>query len=191
MKLGALLGESSGERTETALKEVRALIDQTIRDTRSLTFDLSPPILHELGLEPTVEWLVDRLREEHGIDATFHDDGKHFVLGDNCRVLLFQSVQELLMNVMRHAQAQRVEVSIRHQGDEIEIETEDDGIGFDADEISLANGGPTGFGLFSIRERLCHLGGKLEIESKPGHGARIILKVPRMIETGQQGDESK
>jgi PAS domain S-box-containing protein len=190
MKLGALLRESSGGRT-SALKEVRALIDQTIRDTRSLTFDLSPPILHELGLEPAVEWLVDRLKEEYGIDATFHDDGRQLLLGDNCRVLLFQSVRELLMNVLRHAQAQRVDVSIRHQGGEIEIETKDDGIGFDASQISLADGGPTGFGLFSIRERLCHLGGQLEIESKPGHGARITLRVPRLVDTGQQGEEPR
>lgn len=191
MKLGAVARDTASEEAQMALGEVSALIDQTIQDTRTLTFDLSPPVLHELGLAPALEWLVDRLRDEHGIDATFRDAGEALGLGDECRILLFQSVQELLANTVRHAQARRVEVSIRQETGEIIVETRDDGVGFDAAKINPADGEQTGYGLFSTRERVSHLGGRLDIRSQPGRGTRIILRVPHRSDASPCEEETK
>ncbi len=93
------------------------------------------------------------------------------------RVLLFKAVSELLMNVIKHAQAHKVKVAIQREGSNIRITVEDDGIGFDVPEANQL-AGVKGFGLFSIRERLRHFGGSLQIQSGPRRGTLITLLAP-------------
>lgn len=191
MKLGAISTEAESESAGSSLTEIQKLIDQTIEDTRSLTFELSPPVLYELGFEAGVEWLVDRLRSDYSIEAEFSDDGRPKPLGNDCRVLLFQSVRELLMNVIRHSQAKRVSVSLQREQDDIVIRTTDDGIGFDVAEIESIGPESSGFGLFNIREHLSQLGGRAVFNSKVGEGAQIVLRAPCLKGTESKGDESK
>jgi len=99
-------------------------------------------------------------------------------MDDEIKVLLFRSVRELMMNIVKHAQARNARVTIRREGDEINIEVEDDGVGikdFLRDPKLRSNGG---FGLFSIRERLHYLGGQVQVESGNGRGTRVTLMVP-------------
>jgi signal transduction histidine kinase len=143
-----------------------------------LTFELSPPVLYELGFEAAMEWLVRQMREQHGLSTEFRGDGQTKPLEDNVRVLLFQAVRELLVNVAKHAQARNVTVSTQMAGDEIRVDVEDDGVGFDVSQAGSHDYKTGGFGLFSIRERLGHIGGYLNVESKPGVGTRITLVAP-------------
>jgi len=191
IRLG-LARESPGAppRMTEQIDEIRGMIERIIQDTRSLTFELSPPILYEIGFEPAVEWLVERFQGQHGIHASFRDDGAGKPLGDDLRVVLFQAVQEVLVNVVKHAHARRVEVAVRKaEGHAIAVEVKDDGVGFDPALHALPGSRPQGFGFFSIRERLGHLGGSLEIDSAPGKGTRIILRAP-LRETRNSGEES-
>ncbi|GAG56932.1 unnamed protein product, partial [marine sediment metagenome] len=161
------------------LEEVCNSLDQTIQETKSLTFNLSSPILYELGFEAAVsEWLTERIQKKHHIATEFEDDGQPKPLDDDVRVLLFRDVRELLINVVKHANANKVKVSVRKVGSEIHVRVEDDGWGFDPAEIRVAAVKKGGFGLFSIRERLEQLGGHLEIESAPGHGTKATLIAP-------------
>jgi PAS domain S-box-containing protein len=176
IKLGELR-ESVSPSFRKPLGEIHGLIEQTIRYTRSLTFELSPPILYELGFEAAVEWLTEQIQEKHGISVEFEDDLQPKPLGKEMRILLFKAVDELLMNVIKHAQAHKAKVAIQREGSHIRIMVEDDGIGFHTPEATpLAE--VKGFGLFSIRERLRHLGGSLQIQSGPCRGALITLLVP-------------
>jgi PAS domain S-box-containing protein len=176
IKLGELR-ESVSPSFRKPLGEIHGLIEQTIRYTRSLTFELSPPILYELGFEAAVEWLTEQIQEKHGISVEFEDDLQPKPLGKEMRILLFKAVDELLMNVIKHAQAHKAKVAIQREGSHIRIMVEDDGIGFHTPEANpLAE--VKGFGLFSIRERLRHLGGSLQIQSGPCRGALITLLVP-------------
>jgi PAS domain S-box-containing protein len=179
IKLGTLRGSAISPLAES-LDEIRNLIEQTIQYTRSLTFELSPPILYELGFEAAVEWLGEQILKKHGINFCFENDG-HKPLNDESRVLLFQTVRELLVNVAKHAQARNTEVSIQRDGDNIRIDVEDDGVGFDTSKFDyyLRRGG---FGLFSIRERLRHLGGHIEMKSEPGHGTQVTVVTPLKLE---------
>jgi len=162
-----------------AMDEIRDSLAQTIQNTRSLTFDLSSPILYELGFEAAVaEWLDEHIREKHGIETEFVDDGQPKPLDDDISVLLFRDIRELLINVVKHAQAQKVKVVVRRVDDEICINVEDDGVGFNVSEITSIATKKRGFGLFSIRERLEQLGGRLEIDSKPGSGTRVTVIAP-------------
>ena len=162
----------------TALDETRALIDQAIQSARSLTFELSPPILHELGFEASVHWLSEQMEEKYGIPTHLEDDLKPKPLDEDVRVVLFTAVRELLANVAKHARAHRVSVSLRRDGNRICIKVEDDGVGFDTSQINSHLNHISGFGLFSIRERVSHLGGHFEIDSTVGAGTRVSLMSP-------------
>ena len=166
---------SSPELTEP-LEEVCDYLGQVIRDTRTLTFDLSYPILYELGFEAAVaEWLEEKIQVKHGIETKFEDDGQTKPLSDDIRALLFRNVRELLINVVKHANAQNVKVSIRKVDSQIRVSVEDDGVGIDPAKVASLAGKNAGFGIFSIRERLELLGGHLEIESEPGRGSKITM----------------
>ena len=178
IKLGALRELALSPNLVKGLDEIRGLIEQTIRDTRSLTLELSPPILYELGFEAAVEWLTEQIQEQHGILIQFESDSQLKPLSQDVRVLLFKVVQELLHNVVKHAQARTAKVSLRENGDKIKIVVEDSGVGFDTDENKSRIGQMGGFGLFSVSERLDHLGGHFEIKSKPGHGTRVAILAP-------------
>jgi len=178
IKLGALRESTSSIGLDGDIEGIRDLIEQTIQDTRSLIFDLCPPFLYELGFEKALEWLLEEIQKQHGITTLFENDGKPKPLDDDVRVLLFRTVNELLMNVVKHAQAKKSKVSVQRDRDNIQINVEDDGIGFDASKIQYRMDKTGGFGLFRIRERLNYLGGQLKIESEPHRGTKISLVVP-------------
>ena len=163
------------------LKPVQDLIEQAIVDTRSLTFELSPPVLYELGLVPALEWLTRKIEQEHGVQTRFHDDGQPKLIGENFRIVLFQAVRELLVNVVKHAQARHAQVLLRRDGDALRIIIEDDGIGFEVSKSTSE--APRSFGLFNVRERVEYLGGKVKIRSVNNCGTRVTLIAPLNVET--------
>jgi len=178
IKLDSLAEAISSSELSKDLDEIRDLVAQTIESTRSLTFELSPPVLYELGFEPAMKWLVRETRQRYGLSTEFTDDGQSKPLDNNIRVLLFQAVRELLVNVVKHAQARNVTVSTRRAGDEICVSVEDDGVGFNVSESGSHEYRTGGFGLFSIRERLGYIGGHLDVESRVGKGTRVTLTAP-------------
>ncbi|MCD6302423.1 MAG: PAS domain-containing protein, partial [Anaerolineae bacterium] len=182
IKLGSLQESLPSTESCEVINEVRLLIEQTIQSVRSLTFELSPPILYELGLEAALEWLTEKFQDQHGIQFEFEDDFKPKPLENDIRVLLFQAVRELLVNVAKHSQAHKTKVSIGSDGDYVRIKVEDDGIGLELSKVGPPWDKACGFGLFSIRERLIPLGGDLEIKSEAGRGTRITLRAPKKQE---------
>ena len=163
---------------ERKLGETVALIDQALEQTRSLIFELSPPILHDLGLEAALGSLTNRMQRIHGIKIDYTYVGKGNELPEDLSVLLFRAVRELLFNIVKHAKATHVGISLAKDHDQLQIEVVDDGIGFDLAEAARRLRRGSGFGLFSVSERLQHLGGSFDISSRPGYGTRAILTVP-------------
>jgi signal transduction histidine kinase len=169
-----------------SLEEIRSLMEQSIKYTRSLTFELSTPLLYEIGLEPAVEWLGQEFQKKHGIEFRLTDDGTDKPLRDETRILIFQSIRELLTNVVKHARARSVTVTLERKDGSIRASVEDDGTGFDVGQVYDGSYMKCGFGLFSVRERLKNIGGSLDIESAPGSSTRITLTIPleKKRETG-------
>ena len=162
-----------------SLKDVINLISQTIDASRSLTFEISPPVLYELGFEAAVGWLVRQTRQRFGLDVEFINDEKPKPLNADIRVLLFQAVRELLVNVVKHAKAKKAKVYARAVDDNIQITVEDDGVGFDAAALNPARDFTKGgFGLFNIRERLDQIGGSVIIQSGRKKGTQITMTAP-------------
>jgi signal transduction histidine kinase len=138
-----------------------------------LTFQLSPPVLHDLGLTAAVEWLGDDIVRVYDLPVHVDDDGSVRELDERTRVILFRAVRELLVNVGKHAGARSARVRLRRRGQVVKIVVEDDGAGFDPEVATAGH-----FGLSSIRERLSHLGGTMSTRSKPGEGTRVELAAP-------------
>jgi signal transduction histidine kinase len=178
MRLSKICNSNRDIESGKELREILNLLDHTINVTRTLTFELSPPILHELGLESALEWLTEKFYEQNNIQTNFIDDGNPKPLDDDIRIILFRTVRELLFNVAKHAKAKNVTVSTERKDNSIRIYISDDGIGFEVSRVNVYKGKKSGFGLFSIQERLDFLGGKLNIESKPGQGTRVNLVAP-------------
>jgi PAS domain S-box-containing protein len=182
MKLDELREKKISVADGRLLDDIHKLLEKTIQDTRSLTFELSPPVLYELGFEPAIEWLAEQFQEQHDIVIDIVNDRQFKPLDDDMRVLLFKAVRELLVNVVKHADAQNAKVYIKRDGNNIRVEVEDDGVGFDMTEFSFSVSRDGGFGLFNMRERLEHLGGHFEIKSKTGHGTQVTLAAPLKCE---------
>jgi signal transduction histidine kinase len=175
LRLQRLHGDAALGGHGDALQELVALSDRAIRYTRSLTFDLSPPVLYELGLGPALDWLGEQAARKHGLKVKVRDRS-NLPLPDDIKVMLWKSARELLHNVIVHASAGRVAVTLEAREDRVALAVEDDGAGFDVTEARRQAGHR--FGLFSIEERLRHLGGRMTVQSARGQGARVCLECP-------------
>jgi signal transduction histidine kinase len=179
IQLGALQAEADSEDIKKKIEDVRGLLSQTIRDTRTLTFEVSPPVLYELGLRAALEWLAEIVRKQSGLEVVVTGDGSDRHLESEKRVLLFRICRELFFNVVKHAGARSVRVSVNGDGAAILVSIFDDGTGFDPDLLQAGyDPFERGFGLFSIREQLRHHGGTFEVDSTPGRGSAVTIVMP-------------
>ncbi|HUT89783.1 MAG TPA: MASE3 domain-containing protein [Thermoguttaceae bacterium] len=184
LKLGMLRRRASDEAQEQSLGQLDELLDQAIDASRSLTVKLSPPILYDAGLAPALEWLGRQMQKKHGLAVEVHADPQAEPDTDDWRVLIFQAVRELLFNVVKHARADsaRVEMTRTDEG-QVRVRVSDPGVGFDPSRFEADGGSDEGsdggFGLFSVRERLALLGGRLEIDATPGRGTRVSILAPQ------------
>mgnify|MGYP005842001721 CR=1 FL=1 len=175
----ALRNQVDDQRFAVALQQVVALLDQSLAASRALTVELSPPVLHEGTLAQALSWLAQWVHERHGLEVAIRLDPHAEPAGDDVRILLFQAARELLFNVVKHAQVERAYLGMRIvDHTTLELVVADEGVGFDASPANDALIAPSGFGLFSIRERLQLLGGRMEVVSSPKRGTRVTLYAP-------------
>jgi len=160
-----------------ALLEATEVIEQAERSARSLSFQISPPLLFELGLVPALQGLADELRKVYGLTAIVRDDGKPKDLSPTARSVLYRATRELLINVAKHAKVEVANVDVHNGEDLLVISVTDSGVGFDK-RLAEKHAPGSGFGLASMRERLRLIGGKFDIDTHPGDGTVATLAVP-------------
>ncbi len=160
------------------IDEVKELVKQTIQDTRTLTFELSPPVLYELGLVAAIDWLAEQFQIKHNMKCKVESDNKPKPLSQDIEIVLFRSVRELLVNIVKHAQAGKVKITIRVNKKNLRLRVTDDGIGFTQETRANRAYKDHQFGLFNITERIRHLGGQLEVDSQIGRGTMVTLVAP-------------
>lgn len=178
VKCGILKEYFNKKETDGLIDEINTLLDQTIKDTRSLTFELSPPILNELGFAPAIEWIGEKISKDNDIRIKFKNDKQPKPMDDDMGTFLFRAVQELLTNIVKHSQAQNAKIGIRKKGGFVHIVVEDDGIGFDILEMESFNWRFSKFGLFSIQKQMERIGGNIKIKSESGQGTSITMAAP-------------
>jgi len=155
--------------------KIRKAIEISIQEVRTLTFQISPPLLYELGFEAALDWLCEWAQDNHGLRVQFLDDGQPKLLDEEVRSTLFQAVRELLINAAKHAQIKIAAVAIEKSGNNLVLRVSDQGVGFDMKKVAENR---CGFGLFNIRQRIGHLGGSFQIESEPEKGTVVTIEVP-------------
>jgi len=187
LRLEAARGRAESKPIADALQRIEGLITEAGDVARDLSHELSPTVLHEHGLVPGLQWLSLWMREKHGLIVRVVADAAAGALDADVKVLLYQSVRELLFNVVKHAGVGRASVRIGPaHGGWIEVLVSDRGRGLDPAQTTAGRNADVGFGLFGIRERMASVGGRMEIESKPGRGCRFRLIAPLQGPPGKE-----
>ncbi|ALA58968.1 response regulator [Nitrospira moscoviensis] len=163
------------------LSDLQDILDRALAYTRTAMAELSPPVLHDLGLAVGLEWLGQQMGR-HGLHVTVEHEPEAAAAAaratEDLRVMLFQSARELLLNVAKHAGVDRARVTLAVEaGDRLVLTVRDDGKGFDPGGLGRG-GGPEHFGLFSLHERMEAVGGRMEIDARPGAGTTVRLALP-------------
>lgn len=159
------------------LSNLKAAAMSTFQKVRGFIFELRPMMLDDLGLVPTLRKYIDAFKEQSGMDININVSGTERRLEPYLEVMIFRAVQELLGNAARHSQATLVKIQLDLGSDFIRIMVDDNGRGFDPEIIKDSNN----LGLKLIRERSEMLGGKFEIDSSIGSGAKISFTVQARI----------
>lgn len=164
------------DRAREELDALKSSAASTFSDVKDFIFDLRPMMLDDLGVVPTLRRYVESFQEKNGLPVPMTVTGVERRLESHIEVTLFRSVQELLNNALMHAQAAQVQVSLDMGQDQVVAVVEDDGRGFNPEEV--ADGNTRTIGLSTLRERIQMLGGELNIQSSIGQGARIEFAIP-------------
>jgi PAS domain S-box-containing protein len=156
---------------------MKTLIESTVASVRRIATELRPLMLDDLGLVATIEWLVNDFSRRTGIAVDLNLPGAEFEVDPELSTALFRVLQESLTNVVRHADADHVRVTLSGSDHDVRLTVQDNGKGISGSHEN----GPKTFGLLGMRERANMLGGELAVESNPGAGTSIVMIVPRPI----------
>ncbi len=180
LKLAAIargLAQQPGDNTWAArLAEVQGMMDQINQEIRSLEFELSPPVLRQLGLVPAIGWLAEDLQRSYGLTVVVNDDEEDKPLDQTLRASMFRAVRALLINVTKHANVNTAHVDIQRVQGNILITVSDMGMRFDTANLDRLE--TSGLGLAGARERTEFAGGSLHVSSVPGAGTAITITMP-------------
>jgi PAS domain S-box-containing protein len=175
LSLASLKLHALGDATESArgarMVELEDLLVEIRRRIASLSFQLSPPLLHDVGLIAAVQWLAEDLEASHGLSVKIIEEHE-LELDENARVTFYRAIRELLLNVVKHAGVKEARVRISREGGMARISVEDAGVGLPPSAKRY------GFGLLALRERIEQLGGSLETRSTPGSGTTVVVSLP-------------
>lgn len=177
LKLGELAAARDAMASQALLAQARELLAQAIRATRCATFELSSPVLQQLGLQAAIESLVPRL-EAAGIKVTVAGGLPPLEVQPQVLAIVFRVLRELLANLVKHAKARRALITLHADEQLLLVAVADDGVGFDADRPRVGFGPDGGYGLFSAEAQMQAIGGRLHVESSPSRGTRATVSLP-------------
>ncbi|OGS36359.1 MAG: hypothetical protein A2293_05750 [Elusimicrobia bacterium RIFOXYB2_FULL_49_7] len=183
MRLSTLRQEAP-EAMALELDALHELVGHSVEDIRSLTFELSPPLLYDLGYKAAAEWLAEQFQQLYGIPIDVTADSSDAAVDNEVRAILFRATREVLFNTVKHAQATRAKIAVSVDKSVIRVTVEDNGKGFDAARL-LENKKNRGYGLFSVKEQLANLNGSMTVTSAPGSGTRVEMAAPLRMKRGR------
>ena len=178
-RLGFLEALLPAEKEQKILHDIKALIIEAIRFTRSLSSELGSSMVNYLPFVSTLEWMAEDILEGNNLAFKLNVNGSPELPPSDSRIIFIKAIREILVNIVKHAMADNVEISIYTDAGNIVVEINDDGIGFDPDAYApISPGDLRGVGIFTIRERMINLNGRFLIKSAPGQGTTVTLIMP-------------
>jgi signal transduction histidine kinase len=179
MQLAALCRTREDAQREPIAREIADVLERSFKLTRSLSVELAPPVLSELGLAAALEWLAAETRKNYNVEVIVEADSLANPKTADLRIFLFRAVRELLLNSVKHAGGSAVHITMQHrQPDKVRIIVADDGPGFDPNSLDNKRTDSQTVGLVNIRERVSSFGGEFHINSGSKRGTRITLLLP-------------
>jgi PAS domain S-box-containing protein len=176
MDIARLKGRAAADPAlAESLAQMDDVVDGAVTTTRRIAADLRPAILDDLGLAAAIAWHAEQVSARAGFELTVDVPDSDVSVDAAGAIVLYRVLQEALTNVARHARASHVTIQLRERAPHVTLEIRDDGRGFDPEAPTRS------FGLLGMRERTASVGGRLEVESAPGKGARVRAQVPRKI----------
>ena len=163
------------------LETIIGHVSQALENSRRITYDLSPPVLYELGLIETMYWLADKIKEEHQIQVNFSAEYDEIELSDSELIIIYRSIQEIINNAIKYARASQINIDLKRKTKGMEIDIADNGNGFDIKELNIVKQSNTGFGLFAVKERIQNFKGTFTINSKKGVGTEVKIYIPLKV----------
>lgn len=176
MNLSSIDIDACSPNIKNTLKFTSKLLNKAIEESRKLTYDLSPPILYELGLIPAIQWKLEQFQKDFNISTELIVEPKNIQLSKENNIFLYRTVGELLTNAYKHAEATEVVVKQATKNGMYRISVEDNGIGIDKSQLKHASN-KGGFGLLSIEERIESLNGTFNIEALD-KGTKADIEIP-------------
>jgi two-component system sensor histidine kinase DegS len=166
------------DQSRTELTNLRNAVKATFEKTMDFVFELSPMMLDDLGVVPTLRRYMEDFEEKSGLSVTFEVVGEERRLAPHVEVTVFRVVQELLHNVWQHAHASHVQVGLDLKGSMIAATVEDDGSGFDVDEVMASASDRKTIGITTMKQRIDMLGGSIQFDSSLGRGTKVTMSIP-------------
>ena len=161
------------------LDDISQSLLNVIEDTKELIFDLSSPLLNEIGLDAAItDWLENQVKKGYGLEYSYRQDNVTVELNELERTILFRNFKELVVNVFKHAQASKIDVRLGGDEETFFLAVTDNGRGFDPEQLEIKTSVQGGFGLFSIQERMADIGGRVDIDSGTEKGCTITMRLP-------------
>ncbi|BBO87292.1 sensor histidine kinase [Desulfosarcina ovata] len=180
MELNRLTRQADTDMRQQLMR-LAAFTGDYIEKMRNLAYTLNPPALHRGGLLPALNVLAKDMQTQHGLTVVLRNQAGAEPASSVLSSIVYRSIRELLLNVIKHAGVNEALVEVRSQDNRIRISVTDKGKGFDYPAIRNCKGCKPGFGLYSIEDRMMFIGGTMQITTKPGKGSSIVLTVPRDI----------
>ena len=187
MKINDLIKEQNLQPYLASLKFIKNHISEAIENSRRITYDLSPPMLYELGLIETLYWLAEKTENENNLKVDVITEIDQLNLPESTMILLYHSIQEILFNVIKHAEASNVDIQLNLKHEELVINIRDNGKGFKVPD-NWSKWSTKGFGLFAVRERIKNLGGQFSIQSVPDEGTNVKIKLSAQSNSSTNGN---
>jgi len=178
VRLGKMILESEVS-SRPLLGEISNIISDIAADVRVISSTLRPRILDDLGLVPTIEWYLEEHGGKSGLACRLTQDGTAYSLEPSREVNIFRIIQECILNIHKHAEANQVEVNLDYHPDKVILKIVDNGKGFSVDHLSEPETPRSNFGLLNISERVDMMSGHLDIISRKGEGTSVIIEIPR------------
>jgi len=178
IKLSSIANTAKDTEVANSINDARSLLVDAMQKSRDLTYELSPPILYELGLVSACKWYAEQLFSQYKVKITISNGKIEFKCTEELRIFLFRIICELMKNIVKHSHASSARISFAMLKNQIKVVAEDNGVGFNVDKLQEESIKGKKFGLFSLSERIEFLGGQYSIDSKKGGGTKITLKVP-------------
>ena len=160
------------------ISEISGFIEDAIKESRNITYELSPPVLYEMGLIPAISWKLEEIEKNNKIKTSLTDQSKSYKFDEKEKIILYRTISELLQNALKHSKAKEVKVSFKLLTNNYKITVSDIGIGFDIETIREKAVSQKKFGLFSIMERIRFIGGEVLINAVPNKGTEVVINLP-------------